>query len=1191
MLAESADRVRIGCDVGSTAIKVVAVDAAGRIAWKAYRRHGTRQGAALVELLRELDLAMPGALARGRLFFTGNGGRLLAEAAQAPFFQEVNAVAEATERLHPGTASVVDLGGQDAKILLWQTDPRTGRRRKIFSMNDKCAGGTGSVIDRIAAKLGFSSEELQRLPAGRLSQHRVAARCGVFAETDVNSLQKQGVPAEELIRALFEAIVQQNLSVLARGATLRPPVLLLGGPNAFLPGLVDAWRRGLGSIWAERGISERAGEETVRVPADACYFAALGSIFSWVPDGRSQGHAKESHSARDSRGTGESRPAPLAADQALRMLEAHLERRSQEAGLPPLLASEEAEQELRAVARQASPLGFPRSGGGCDAVLGLDAGSTSTKAVLLSPSGELLASSYRLSCGDPFRDAQAVLGDLRDQATRQGATVKVRSLGVTGYAKDLLGALLGADLVLVETVAHARSALAFCPQAEVIVDVGGQDIKVLTLRNGRVRDFRLNSQCSAGNGYFLQSTSARFGIPLTEFAAHAFRARRAPEFHFGCAVFLEADIVNFQQLGWQPEEILAGLARVLPKNVWLYVVGEPNLARLGRIFILQGGTQRNLAAVKAELDFIRGRVRDADVRVHPHTGEAGAIGVALEILRRGIHRLPTRFPGWNAISGMEVRECSELAGPCPGCANKCERTLVEARLPGGERRRFVAAPCEVGRALAEASLRKREEMAEGEESCGPASDAAASVGEAGQPDRPARHARASRPAPDFAAEGARIVFAPDLADAVLPARTPAADAPSRAAGPSPLAGPARMAGPLPFADPLPAARRSRRGRPARAQRAAVRIGLPRTLNLYQVAPYFIGYFRALGLTPEQIVVSGPTTERLFRAGARRGAIDTCFPSKVALAQVHDLVEPPRADWIFFPILINLPAQIHPVVDAWVCPTSQATPEVVKAAFQREGDLFAQRGMTYLDPVFNMGEPLLFERQMLAYWGPRLGVTGEENRAAMTVGGQVLSEAYARLRASAAKEIRLLERERRAGIVALGRPYHDDPGLNHGILRDLNRRGYPIFTIASLPRDPDFLERLFGEEIARGWIEGPFDISDVWKNSFSANSNQKLWAAKVVARHPNLVGLDLSSFRCGHDAPILATVESILEAAGTPYFTFHDIDENRPSGAIRLRVETIDYSLREYERLRLAGDAPEAAPQEAIRGASEDEVLV
>ena len=1094
--------VWIGCDIGSTAVKVVAHETgATEPVAMLYARHGTRQADALVRLLDELAGRHPLLFARAQLCFTGSGGRPLAQRAGARYLQEVNAVALATERLYPDAGSIVDLGGQDAKIILWQRNPQTGRTRKFFSMNDKCAGGTGAVIDRIARKLGLTPGALQRVRVDGHRLHPVAARCGVFAETDVNSLQKQGVPAEELISSLFEAIVQQNLSVLTRGATLQSPVLLLGGPHAFLPGLAQTWRRALHALWKERGMLPPAGMlEAVRVPREACYFAALGAIF----------HASVEGGER----------AEPTAEEARRALDAAAHAAPQARGLPGLIGSPDELDELRRLARQAPVAGL----GGCaglelECVVGLDAGSTSTKAVLLDPAGTLLTKSYRLSAGDPLRDAQAVLTDLSRQARSANCRLRVRGLGVTGYAKDLLGAFLGADLVLVETVAHANSGRRVMPEVEVIVDVGGQDIKVLVLREGRVRDFRLNSQCSAGNGFFLQATAERFGIPLEAFADHAFRASRVPEFNFGCAVFLEADIVNFQQLGWRPEEILAGLARVLPKNIWLYVVGEPNLRRVGRSFLLQGGTQRNLAAVKAQLDFIRERVPEAQVRVHPYAGEAGAIGVGLEVLRRGSGARRSRFIGLDAVAQLRVRSRQDESTRCGRCSNRCERTFLEAVLPDGSERGYVVAPCESGRRAKGAPAPER--------------------ARAGAP-----------PAPDFAVRGARVAF------------HPAPRVPVGAARAAP--GFERWAERLWFP-----------GRAGRARRATVRIGIPRALNLFQTAPFFVGYLHALGIAPERVLFSGPTTEELFRRGVRRGAVDNCFPSKLALAHVHDLLYRVRPDWIFFPILVSLPQEVRPAIDAYGCPSSQAAPEVVKAAFMREGDLFARRGVRYLDPVLHWAEPSLFERQMLRFWGPRLGVTRGENRRALRAGHQAWEEASEReLRRPALAEIRRLEREGRVGIVVLGRPYHDDPGLNHGIFRELNQRGYPIFTVNALPRDLAFLNQTLGN--GPGATANVFDISDVWDNSYSANSNQKLWAAKVVAAHPNLVALDVSSFRCGHDAPIHATIEAILERTRTPYFTFHEIDENRPTGAIRLRVETIDYFLREYEARGLRGATEDAA---------------
>ena len=212
---------------------------------------------------------------------------------------------------------------------------------------------------------------------------------------------------------------------------------------------------------------------------------------------------------------------------------------------------------------------------------------------------------------------------------------------------------LGADVALVETVAHTESALRFYKDADVICDVGGQDIKLIILKNRQVKDFKLNTQCSAGNGYFLQSTAEGFGVPVEEYADRAFSAEAMPSFGYGCAVFMQSDIVDFQRQGWKPEEIMAGLAAVLPKNIWLYVSQIPNISALGKTFILQGGTQHNLAAVKTQVDFIESRFKGKEyqpnVIVHEHCGESGAIGAAIEAVRLWERGRQTTFIGMDKV--------------------------------------------------------------------------------------------------------------------------------------------------------------------------------------------------------------------------------------------------------------------------------------------------------------------------------------------------------------------------------------------------------------------------------------------------------------------------------------------------------------------------------------------------------------
>jgi len=246
-----------------------------------------------------------------------------------------------------------------------------------------------------------------------------------------------------------------------------------------------------------------------------------------------------------------------------------------------------------------------------------------------------------------------------------------------------------------------------------------------------------------------------------------------------------------------------------------------------------------------------------------------------------------------------------------------------------------------------------------------------------------------------------------------------------------------------------------------------------------------------------------------------------------------------------------------------CPTVTATPATVKAAFTKENDVFGENNVKYIDPILNFADRKLFAHQMLMAWQPVLGLSQEENDRAVEAGYQALQDYEAKIRNRARKVLDQLESEDRIGIVMLGRPYHHDPGLNHEIMEEFQKLGYPIFSQNTLPLDDDLLERLFGEEVRAGVITSPLDITDAWKNSYSCSTNHKVWAAKFTARHPNLVALEISSFKCGHDAPIYGVIEGIIEQSGTPYFCFKDLDENKPSGSIRIRVETIDYFLRRY----------------------------
>jgi len=350
-------------------------------------------------------------------------------------------------------------------------------------------------------------------------------------------------------------------------------------------------------------------------------------------------------------------------------------------------------------------------------------------------------------------------------------------------------------------------------------------------------------------------------------------------------------------------------------------------------------------------------------------------------------------------------------------------------------------------------------------------------------------------------------------------------------------------------------------------RKELRIGIPRVLNAYVYAPLFNAYFESLGVQPENIVYSDYTSPELYRAGASRGAIDPCFPAKIGISHVYNLIQVKHRkkplDAIFFPMVDVLHSPLVKLTGTNACPTVTATPATVKAAFTKENNVFAEINVKYVDPILNFADKKLFAFQMYDALRNLLGLSEAENDRAIEAGYQALQNYEISIRKRAREVLDQLEREDRIGIVMLGRPYHHDPGLNHEIMEEFQKLGYPVFSQSTLPMDEEMLERLFGEEVRAGVISHPLDISDSWKNSYSCSTNHKVWAAKFTARHPNLVALEISSFKCGHDAPIYGVIESIIENSGTPYFCFKDLDENKPSGSIRIRVETIDYFLRRY----------------------------
>src|SRR2546429_676005 len=576
----------VGVDVGSTTVKAVVVED-GKVGWQDYQRHNTRQAEKVVEFLARMEAEAGLTPGRDRVFFTGSGAGFLAPLVGGKLIQEVVAVAACVERLHPDVRFVSEIGGEDMKTIFF-TASAGGKTKQVY-MQSACSGGTGTFIEKTARKLQVSGERLAAMPYEGMSLHKVSSKCGIFAETDANTLVKTGGSVDEIVASLFEAGVYQGVDKIT-------------------------W-------WVEVGQHEAKAKEGARG-----LIAGKGDLATFVSE--------------------YVRPTPT------------------------------------------SPAREPHVG---PVLIGCDFGSTTAKAVVLSAERVLLFSCYALSQGNPIEDAQSLF-----RQVREAGFTDVGALALTGYGKDLLKDVLGADVGVVETVAHATAALHFYPDADVICDVGGTDVKIMILRQGTVADFRLNSQCSSGNGAFLQGVAERYDIPLERYADRAFEAKAMPSLTMGCGVFLQSDIVNQQRKGWSAEEIMAALAAVLPVNVWIYAGQLQNLRAAGRKFVLQGGTHRNMAVVKAQVDFIRGKVPDAEVVLHPYSGEAGAIGAALcagDWKKRGE---ASHFRGFDTIAALTYNSTTSAQTVCKWCPINCTRTFIDVQLPGAKGREWSKLPLAPG---------------------------------------------------------------------------------------------------------------------------------------------------------------------------------------------------------------------------------------------------------------------------------------------------------------------------------------------------------------------------------------------------------------------------------------------------------------------------------------------------------------
>ena len=605
--------MQIGLDIGSTTIKIAVLDDAGNLLFHKYERHYSQIAEKILALHKELMTKFP-TLHSARLAISGSGGIGVADSCGLQFVQEVFAEKICAEKLNLGTDAIIELGGEDAKILF------LGRHFDA-RMNDSCAGGTGAFIDQMASLLNVETPQMNELAQQAQNTYTIASRCGVFAKSDIQPLLNQGAEKSDLAASIFHAVASQAITGLAKGRPISGNVLYLGGPLTFMSCLRDAFD----SVLNIKGVC----------PENSLLYVAMGAAFCAE-------HEVDLTTL----------PEKLQAAAAQHSFE----------HLPPLFKNEgEYTVFKKRHSKESVAIGTPAEAS--EAFIGIDSGSTTIKIAVMSPDGKLLDSFYQSNKGNPV---VAVRNYLTDFYTKY-PHCRLLAGAVTGYGEELIRHGFGVDYGIVETMAHFYAAQYLEPEVDFILDIGGQDMKCLKIHIGAIDNIFLNEACSSGCGSFLQTFAQALGYDVKEFAKLGLFADRPVDLGSRCTVFMNSSVKQAQKDGASVENISAGLSISVVKNALYKVIRASSPEELGRKIVVQGGTFYNEAVLRAFEKEMGVEVIRPDI-----AGLMGAYGAALygqkqaEPGRRSTLLTPAQLRAFK----QEVRNVK-----CNGCGNNCQLTI------------------------------------------------------------------------------------------------------------------------------------------------------------------------------------------------------------------------------------------------------------------------------------------------------------------------------------------------------------------------------------------------------------------------------------------------------------------------------------------------------------------------------------
>ena len=988
---------RAGIDIGSTTVKLVLLDETGNKIYGNYMRHQAHTQNALAELLRDVR-AHFGSCSLS-VCITGSGSINLSKALSIPFVQEVVAVAGALQKSYPQTDVAIELGGEDAKIIYFDN----GIEER---MNGVCAGGTGSFIDQMAALLQTDAQGLNEAAAGYKEIYTIAARCGVFAKTDIQPLINEGATTADLAASIFQAVVNQTISGLACGKPIRGCVAFLGGPLHFLPELKKAFIRTL-----------RLTPETIVDPEDSHLFAATGAAL--------EADSSPSHDL----------------DQMIARLEQGVSMDFELKRLDPLFADEEeyrtfCEKHNSAVVKRAELSEYTG-----DMFLGIDAGSTTTKLALIGEEGELLWSYYSNNMGNPIKAATTAMAELKELIPADAQIVRACS---TGYGEALLKAAFRLDEGEVETIAHMTAAAFFDPQVDCVLDIGGQDMKCIKLKNHSVDSVMLNEACSSGCGSFIENFAASLGYDAAGFAKEALFAKHPIDLGTRCTVFMNSNVKQAQKEGAEVSDISAGLAYSVIKNALFKVIKLTDAKELGSHIVVQGGTFYNKAVLRAFEKIIGAEAVCPDI-----SGIMGAFGAAL-IARSRYRGQKTTLLSFGEIAALTY---TSRTSHCKGCENNC---MLTVNTFSNGKRYITGNRCE--------------KMVKNEDSV---------------------------PAGPNLFEYKR--------ERIFRCR------------------------------PLPA---------DQAPRGV--IGLPRVLNMYENYPFWGTFFKELGFS----TVLSPFSKRsIYELGMESIPSESeCYPAKLAHGHVQWLINK-GIKTIFHPCVFYEYQETKDAQNHFNCPIVISYPENLKNNVEAitEGDV------RYIRPFIAMTSEKTAADRLVKLCKEEWGIPAKEVRAAVHRAWLEQRQAKNDIKAEGRRVLKWIEDNHRRGIVLVGRPYHSDPEINHGIPELIASYGLAVLTEDSIPVEFD--------------PHRPIRVVDQW-----VFHSRLYTAAEFVSRRDDLELLQLFSFGCGLDAVTTDQVSEIMENANKLYSVIK-IDEVNNLGAAKIRVRSLLAAMRLREEQGICADAP------------------